>query len=391
MPTYLLEGLLRQVQQDPAAVAVYSPRGRMTFGWLAGEILEWKWWMESDGVKPGDLVALMLPDGADLLPTAAAALLLGAKTLILDPRLPWLTVEEMVTDFRPRFLLTVGHPAPPRGDYFAIRAGKRESLRMFRRAPRKPQTAVELIPDQASIILATSAGEERVLIERPAACMAADGDRYADALGFAWTDRRRAENVLVTAPLSGWFGLTNALCPPLQHGVPVRLTSAVNASEERAGALRASLSGGGVWAATPEQIDMAASAPVKPGPKTQWRTIMTEWSVPDAERQKACESRLSARVASHFGSSWTGLVSLDSGQAPAGSVGRVLPGVKVEIRDGRKVKARGSGQVYIESNAVAARLWGTSMKGPFKGEGILTSLRGRVEDGWLFIEDESGS
>src|SRR5260221_1165198 len=69
--TYVLNAL-----EDPHRVAIASEAGSMTWGVLFERVVRLANHLSSHGVRPGDAVAIMLPNRQEFIETEAAALLL---------------------------------------------------------------------------------------------------------------------------------------------------------------------------------------------------------------------------------------------------------------------------------------------------------------------------
>ncbi len=85
----LHQSLWQAARANPDKVAVIQENQRITFGQLAATALQWQAQLEAQvKVRPGDIIAVSLPQGPRMLSAILAVLLAGAAYVVLDPALP---------------------------------------------------------------------------------------------------------------------------------------------------------------------------------------------------------------------------------------------------------------------------------------------------------------
>jgi amino acid adenylation domain-containing protein len=98
--------ILEHVKRRPGAIAVEEGRRQLRRDQLAMLAAELAGRMCAAGVAAGDLVAILLPRGADAVVAILATLFAGAGYVPLDPDGPAERTREVLADVRPRLLLT---------------------------------------------------------------------------------------------------------------------------------------------------------------------------------------------------------------------------------------------------------------------------------------------
>ena len=66
--------------------ALRTPGGDVTYGDLRARVGRARGWIDAHGVRPGDVLALQLPKGQDLLDLHLAALSMGVATVPINDR-----------------------------------------------------------------------------------------------------------------------------------------------------------------------------------------------------------------------------------------------------------------------------------------------------------------
>ncbi|MBC2875431.1 MULTISPECIES: non-ribosomal peptide synthetase [Streptomyces] len=111
VPDATLPGLFAgQVAARPDAPAVVFAGETLTFAELDARANRLARRLVAEGVGPEDLVALAMPRGLDIVTALLAVQKAGAAYVPVDPEYPAARVAHMLTDARPRLLLTVGEP-----------------------------------------------------------------------------------------------------------------------------------------------------------------------------------------------------------------------------------------------------------------------------------------
>ncbi|GAB3578829.1 hypothetical protein GCM10027445_46530 [Amycolatopsis endophytica] len=103
----LVELFLAQAEATPDATAVIVPGGEQrTYRQLADDVLRLAAFLRSRGARRGEVVAVALPRGANLVAGLLATLATGAAYLPVDPSLPEARIAAFYADARPLFVLT---------------------------------------------------------------------------------------------------------------------------------------------------------------------------------------------------------------------------------------------------------------------------------------------
>jgi amino acid adenylation domain-containing protein len=95
-----------QAARSPTAVAVESAGSRLTYAQLLAEAAGVAERLRRIGVGPGDLVAVAMPRGVDLVPALLGVQLAGAAYVPLDPEHPVDRLNYIIGDSRARVLVT---------------------------------------------------------------------------------------------------------------------------------------------------------------------------------------------------------------------------------------------------------------------------------------------
>lgn len=125
-----------QAERSPQAVAVESADNRLTYAQLLAEATGVAEHLHQIGVGPGDLVAVAVPRGVDLVPALLGVQLSGAAYVPLDPEHPADRLNYIVEDSRARVLVTAD-AAGSRG----LRVGTRVHLNDVAVRPHPVHTA----------------------------------------------------------------------------------------------------------------------------------------------------------------------------------------------------------------------------------------------------------
>ena len=87
--------------------AVIDRAGTTTYAHLMIRARQWSEDFRARGVRPGDLVALLLPPGRDAIAAALAAFMTGAAYAPIDPAQPARRIGRMLQGCRPALCLSV--------------------------------------------------------------------------------------------------------------------------------------------------------------------------------------------------------------------------------------------------------------------------------------------
>ncbi|MFD6079097.1 AMP-binding protein [Streptomyces hydrogenans] len=92
----LHEVVARRAAERPGATAVVHGARRLSYAELDATARAWAADLHARGVRPGDLVPVLLPRGADLITAILAVLRLGAAYALLDPAWPDRRLAEVI-------------------------------------------------------------------------------------------------------------------------------------------------------------------------------------------------------------------------------------------------------------------------------------------------------
>jgi amino acid adenylation domain-containing protein len=147
--------ILAQVERSPDAVAVESAGNRLTYAQLLAEAAGVAEHLRRRGVGPGDLAAVAVPRGVDLVPALLGVQLCGAAYLPLDPEHPADRLNHILEDSRARVLVTAD-AAGARG----LRVGMRVHLGDIA-VHADPVSPAALDVDSAAYVIYTSGSTGR--------------------------------------------------------------------------------------------------------------------------------------------------------------------------------------------------------------------------------------
>jgi amino acid adenylation domain-containing protein len=144
-----------QAQRSPDAVAVESAGHRLTYAQLLAEAAGLAERLQRIGVGPGDLAAVAVPRGVDLVPALLGVHLSGAAYVPLDPEHPADRLNDILSDCRARVLVTAD-AAGARG----LRTDAQVHLNDIAVCP-DPARAPALDADSAAYVIYTSGSTGR--------------------------------------------------------------------------------------------------------------------------------------------------------------------------------------------------------------------------------------
>ncbi|MEV0484437.1 amino acid adenylation domain-containing protein [Streptomyces sp. NPDC050508] len=103
----LLNTVADAARRHPGRPAVIDRAGTTTYAHLMARARQWSEDFRARGVRPGDLVALLLPPGRDAIAAALAAFMAGAAYAPIDPAQPARRIGRMLQGCRPALCLSV--------------------------------------------------------------------------------------------------------------------------------------------------------------------------------------------------------------------------------------------------------------------------------------------
>jgi long-chain acyl-CoA synthetase len=328
------------------------------------------------GVRPGDPVAIMLPNGL-----AAAVAILGVTRLgaIAVPLSPHAKPAELAFVFR-----DAGVTAVLTDEHGGARCGAL-GPRVITRLPDDGPVPPPPRPDDDAIYQYSSGTTGRPKrVPRTHAQLAAEAEAYTAATGLGGDD-----TILCAIPLYHTYGLGCCLTAAVRSGASlVFLPGPAPFAIHREAALeileREPVT---VFPAVPYMLRVLAEAPGSTGLEALRLCFSAANALPPATFE-AFDRRFGVPVRQLYGLTEAGAVTVNADGDPwatARTVGRPLPGVEVEIlaADGR------IGEVAVRSPAMTRGYAGVDAsvnREAFAGGRFLTGDRGRIDsDGRLVL------
>lgn len=341
------------------AVRAHPDKPALTAGGRSWSFAELRAWMRAvagsfQRAAPGP-VALALGDPADTLVAFFACAAAGRPAFVLDPHAPAQMTEAALARARPALHLNAlpdGAPvalanvAPDAEFYWGLTSGTTAAPKIFARS-------------HASW-LATFATADAVFDVTPDARVALPGDLSHSLFLYG------AVHALCR-------GMTVVLCQPFRPARVARELAAQRAS---------------VLYVVPAMLDSLMNSR-----ETAWRAglrrIFSSGAKLSADLRAEVEAAMpGVDLVEGYGSSETSYISYASTRAPAppGSVGRLFPGVEVDIRDGetRRCAPGESGTVWVRSAMTFARYVGGPAAGR-PGGWVTAGDAGMLIGGFLYL------
>ena len=394
MSAPLAELLAAHARTRPDHAALIADGRLCTWAALHAQVRETAARLRHFGVLSGDVVALMLPNGSELVRSLAALWELGAVgfPLLVDYTAPEISRDLVAVECGR--VLAADHLAERCADWLSSGSGRRvhtqSELAAGRMAHCSDRDREPKVDELGAVVLSTSGTTgTRGFALRTHAQLACLAEIYGKAVAATAED-----HILTTVPLANGHGLCSGLLASFYAGATLELEerfaprSVLNRLQEpgvtiligvpfvfailsdtrlaaplRATSLRACISGG---------ADL---------PLDVWRRTRTRFGVP---------------VRQSYGSAETGALTLDrdgESESAFGSVGTPLEGVEIEIRDstGRAALAGVVGEIVVRSPAASAVVWteaggrGRELGKPIDGWWDTGDLGRLDEEGRLFL------
>jgi len=343
--------------------------------------------LAESGVTAGAAVALALPNSVDFVAHFLALARLGACVLLLSPRYATAEVEAIAARARPRaWICTTTRGTLPSAATLPLRSRRElcagiEIVRF---------DATEAGPfDSSDAVVKFSSGStgEPKGVRLDADALLAEAEQVASTLELTPRDR-----VVARVPLAHSYGFDLGLLAPLLHGAELRIGEGFIPRL----ALR-ELEGATVFLGVPSMYRLwLESKGSLSAPDLRWALSCTA-PLP-AEIIRAMHERFGLIVAAHYGASECGAITnhrTTQVLARPLSVGQPAQGVHLFVEDesGREAPTGQSGEIVVESAAVARGILGlSSSDGPISiapggGRRYRTGDLGRFDaEGYLTLE-----
>jgi amino acid adenylation domain-containing protein len=336
------ERILAQARRSPDRVAVESAGDRVTYARLVAQAGGLAEHLRRIGVRPGDLVAVAMPRGVDMVSTLIGVQLAGAGYVPMDPEHPVDRLDYIVHDSGARVLVTTGAAGAP-----GLRVRARVHLSDVAVRP-DPVVPPALSLDSAAYLIYTSGSTGRpkgVLVDHGALANLMQSMR--EQLGLP-------DDVVLPAVTTVSFDIAALeLFLPLMTGGRVVVGQQIEATDPRRLAALLARTGASVLQATP----------------VTWRLLLEAgWSPPPGFTVLCGGERLPAELAGRligdrvvlwdlYGPTettvWSALTRHERGAAP-----RFHPvrDTSLHLLDERlePVPAGASGELYIGGRGLAA-------------------------------------
>ncbi|MCF6388925.1 amino acid adenylation domain-containing protein [Mycobacterium sp. MBM] len=108
----LVDGFVRNAQENPAATALIARTGTLSYGELKDRVLAVAGALQTGGVRPGDIVAVLGPKGAQQIPALLGILAAGAAYLPIGVDQPVDRATRMLSTAGVAFALICGDDIP---------------------------------------------------------------------------------------------------------------------------------------------------------------------------------------------------------------------------------------------------------------------------------------
>jgi acyl-coenzyme A synthetase/AMP-(fatty) acid ligase len=326
----------RRLACVPSAPLVVSPRRRATAADVDGLAAALAARLAAGGVRPGELVALLAPNGPAFLAALLAVRRAGAAALLLDARAPAAARRRTVAD------LAAGHLLATADGW----SGEAESWTL--EALPSSAGGAEPLPAEVAVVKLTSGstGEARG-IATPAATLLADDEALVATMGIGPDDR-----LLATIPFSHSYGLSSLVVPALVRGLPLVLPE----DDGPFGPLAAAAAlGATVFPTVPAYLAALGRLAEPPALPPTLRLVMTAGAPLAAAASVRFRERFGLPVHVFYGASECGGICYDreGGAAERGTVGAPVEGVTVTV-EGLAADGGGAGRVVVRSPAVAS-------------------------------------
>ncbi|WP_246260009.1 class I adenylate-forming enzyme family protein [Streptomyces typhae] len=281
------------------------------------------------GIGAGDTVLVQVPPSYTQIQVVLALWRLGAQVLLVDHRLKPPEVAALRSLCRPRFVVDSGvtgvSPLGFQARYELV-------------TTRCPDGRLRASGHGLVQFSSGSTGLPKA-IGRTAASLAAEVDRFTRVEGMPV----RGESVLLLSSTAHSFGLVAGLLHSLAAGVTVVFARRVAARDILAAAEQHRVQ---AVFGTPfhyELLGTARELPVLPA----LRAAVSGGEIMPPETAERFADRFGVRVGESYGTTETGVVTMDVGGTTRPSVGRAAPGVRLRVRAGEAEVWLPDGSPYL--------------------------------------------
>ncbi|WNV86959.1 class I adenylate-forming enzyme family protein [Umezawaea sp. Da 62-37] len=359
----LIEDLITDLLAKGADDAPFATHQRtLTRGGLRAAVAAEAEAFAASGVRPGSTVALQVPSSFSQFEALLALWTLGAQVMVVDPRLAPVELEAVRERCRPQFVVRAES-----GGRKPLPFAERYELLTERRSDGRAATTDHRLVQFSS----GSTGLPKV-IGRTADSLCAEIDVFN-----ALPDLPGAgEKVLLLSSSVHSFGLVFGLLRSLDVGVHL-VFSAQRSGRDMIGMAASH----GVVMITGMPVHYDAMARVEdPPPLPALRCVLAGGELIKPEVEQAFAARYGLPVGQGYGSTETGILTMDVTGGTRPAVGRVCEGVRLRVRDGQVEVGLDRSPYLSEPEQVRYEdgWWRTGDRGELRADGSLT-LMGRAD------------
>ncbi len=347
----LTEMLMRAVEFNPRKAAIVQAGRRISYDELHALAGRCAGGLRRLGVRPGDCVAVVLPNCPEFIVSLFACARVRAVMLPLDPHRPREELAGFLADAKARVVVTDSSRAGVFAGTGLIVAGFESLL------PNSADPAPAEKFGGRALYLYTSGSTE----SRKRLCCTQENLFY-EAYNFVKTlGLQAADNILCTIPLHHSYGLGNCLLDAVYAGSTLVLlepdgspfTARCQRMQEliREEAVR-------FYPGVPYQFQVLAALPSHPQPDLSGlRVCVSSGDVLPRQTYERFLERFGLPIRSLYGSTEAGSIAISTdpdGPIEAGSVGSPLRNVTIEIRDaeGKELPVGVDGEVWVKSPTI---------------------------------------
>ncbi|MFJ1749649.1 class I adenylate-forming enzyme family protein [Streptomyces sp. NPDC088116] len=274
------------------------------------------------GIGPGSTVGLRTPPSFTQIEVLLALWRLGAQVLLLDFRLKPPEVAALRTTCRPQFMVSAGSNVRATFGFRSEHEIVTERLR-----PGRPATTAHRLVQFSS----GSTGRPKV-IGRTARSLIAEVDRFAGIAGIPGAPGMPVEGdrLLLLSSTAHSFGLVAGLLYSLAAGVSVVFTPRVSARDILRTALEHRVT---ALFGVPTHFELLAAA-TDPPALPDLRVAVSGGEIMPPRVAARFAEQYGLTVGEAYGTTESGIVTIDIGGTLRPSVGRPAPGVQIRERRG---------------------------------------------------------
>lgn len=356
----------RARQVDPARPAVRLGTTVLTYRDLDDRVGKAAGWLRAQGLVAGDVLALQLPRGLELVELHLGALALGVATLPLNEAYTPAEVAVYLEDSQAAHAVLLAETVAALG-----RGRSATGLRAALDAASPVRLPLSFPPETPALLLYTSG-----TTGQPKGAMLSQGNIAATlrALHVAWR-WSRGDHLLHVLPLFHIHGLIVALHGALYAGATTTLMERFDPETALA---MLEKDGCTMFMGVPTHYNRFLALPADRRFDLSAMRLFTSGSAPlPARVHRAFEARFGQVVLERYGMTEVGIMLSNPVEGPRkpGSVGRSVPGARLQIRDpqtGQRVAPGAVGELFHA---------GPGVVGGYLGRPEASAAA--IQDGWL--------